>query len=103
MYLNTKQLINITTGKNKSFLTRVSKQQEEKYGNVDIFDAHIDPYFYNERVRIIIGFGDYTITFFFDDSNHCFDKTGNGQGHRYANSLEAIATELAQKFKRGEC
>ena len=30
--LNTKQLINITTGKNKSFLTRVSKQQEEKYG-----------------------------------------------------------------------
>ena len=85
--LNTKQLTQMLTGKNKAFITRVSKQQEEKYGNVDIFAAWLG---YNE---IEIAFGDYSITFFFRNGK-VYDTLGNGQGHKYHKSLQSCAEEL---------
>ena len=41
-HLNTQQLISRLTGKNKSFIKRVSNTQENKYGNVDVFSASIE-------------------------------------------------------------
>lgn len=90
-FYNTQEIINNTTGKNKSFISRVAKHQEEKYGNVDIFDASLK---YGE---VRLGFGDYSLTFFFDDEGNIKDITGNGQG-KYQSSLEAVAKELYKKF-----
>ena len=89
MYFNTENLIKILTGKNKSFISRVAKQQEEKYGNVDIFQANI-----NWDINMVeMCFGDYSIAFFFRDDK-IVDTLGNGQGHKYHKNLEACAIEL---------
>ena len=90
--LNTKQLIDALSGKNKAFISRVAKHQEEKYGNVDIFWASVE-YHYVE-----IGFGDYSITFFFDINGNVKDTLGTGQGHRYHKSLQACAEELHKRY-----
>lgn len=91
MHLNTQDLINKTTGKNKSFLKRVAKHQEEKYGNVDIFSASC------KGTMVEMFFGDYSITFFFRDGK-VIDTLGNGQGHKYHNSLQACAEELHKQY-----
>lgn len=93
MYLNTKELINELSGTNKSFITRVSKTQEEKYGNVDIFQARIG------ATYVDMYFGDYRITFSFDHNNKVMDTYGNGQGHKYHKSLEKCAIELYKKYR----
>jgi len=92
MRFNTQELINNLTGKNKSFISRVAKQQEEKYGNVDIFDAIV-----RDEDDIEVGFGDYWIRFFFRDGE-VNDTLGTGQGHKYHKSLEEVAKELRQKY-----
>ena len=88
MHLNTEQLINKTTGKNKSFLKRVAKHQEEKYGNVDIFEATI----FNEN-DIEVTFGENWIRFFFRNDK-VYDTIGMGQGHKYHQSIQGVAEEL---------
>ena len=93
MRLDTEGLIYNLSGKNKSFISRVAKQQEEKYGNVDIFDANI-----RSEDDIEVGFGDYWIRFFFDDKGEVKDTLGTGQGHKYHASLESCAKELRQKY-----
>ena len=90
-YLNTQQLEETLTGKNKAFITRVSNQQRTKYGNVDIFDAAVSV----EDVEI--WFGEKGITFYFRDGK-IYDTTGNGQGHRYTANLQACAEELYDKI-----
>lgn len=89
-YYNTKQLINALSGKNKSFIRRIDKQQCEKYGNTDIFYACVDD------GMVEIQFGDYSITFFMRNGE-VFDTIGNGQGHKYHKSLEGCAVELYNK------
>ena len=91
--LATKDLIQILTGVNKSFIKRVSKIQEEKYGNIDIFDAIIC----RGDDSVQIGFGEYWIRFSFAN-NKIFDTLGTGQGHKYHQSLEKCAIELHKKF-----
>ena len=93
MYLNTKQLINELSGTNKSFITRVSKTQEEKYGNVDIFQARIG------ATYVEMYFGENWIQFSFGQENNVIDTYGNGQGHRYHKSLEKCAIELYKKYR----
>ena len=92
-FLNTNQLIETLTGKNKSFIKRVSKQQEEKYGNIDIFDVTI-----RDIDDIEIYFGENWIRFFFRNDK-VFDTIGIGQGHRYHQSIQACAEELHDHFK----
>jgi len=92
--LNTNQIKLNTTGKNKAFISRVAKQQEEKYGNVDIFEASIST---NE---VTMYFGDYSINFYYRD-NKVIDTLGNGQGHKYHSNLESCATELYNNFLKG--
>ena len=89
MILNTNGLIEILNGKNKGFISRVAKQQEEKYGNVDIFQAELD--FDYDTIEML--FGDYSITFYFRDGK-VIDTLGNGQGHKYHKNLESCAIEL---------
>lgn len=92
MYLNTQQLINELKGQNKSFITRVSNTQKEKYGNEDIFQARIG------ATYVDMYFGDYHIMFSFC-GNEVWDTSGNGQGHKYHKSLEKIAIELYKKYR----
>ena len=103
MVFNTKQLIEALTGTNKAFIKRVSKHQEEKYGNVDIFEAVISrerDWFRGDCVKVNMMFGDYHIDFFIDDYRGCvIDTNGNGQGHRYHESLQACAMELWRKYR----
>ena len=100
--MNTQELISNLTGKNKSFIKRVSKHQEEKYGNVDIFSAWVDKNWRtNEVDKVSISFGDYWIEFHFDYKGRIYDTYGNGQGHKYHKSLEECAKELFQKFNGG--
>jgi len=91
--MNTQSLIANTSGKNKAFLSRVNKEQEEKYGNTDIFDCRV-----YDQDDIAIWFGDSQIRFFFDDNGEVVDTTGNGQGHRYQDSLENVAKEIRTKY-----
>jgi hypothetical protein len=88
MHLNTQDLINKTTGKNKSFLKRVAKHQEVKYGNVDIFDATI-----RGENDIEVAFGENWIRFFFRNDK-VYDTIGMGQGHKYHQSIQSVAEEL---------
>lgn len=96
MYYNTEELINTLTGKNKSFIKQVAKHQEERYGNVDIFSAHIHETGNVRGQCVTMQFGDYWIEFYIAD-NKVYDTYGNGQGHRYHKSLESCAIELFQK------
>ena len=66
MTFNTKDLINTLSGKNKAFITRVAKHQEERYGNVDIFSATI------QKKWVEICFGDYWIDFTFNNQGWRF-------------------------------
>lgn len=93
MILNTNALIDYLSGKNKSFISRVAKQQKIKYGDVDIFDATI-----RDADDIEIYFGDYSIRFFFRNDK-VVATLGNGQGHRYHQSLQSCAEELHNKFQ----
>lgn len=99
MYMNTKQLANALTGKNKAFITRVANHQEKKYGNEDIFSCSIHQ---TANVRgncITISFGDYWIEFYFDRAGEIYDTYGNGQGHKYHKNLESCAIELNRKYQ----
>ena len=104
MILNTQQLIETLTGKNKSFIKRVAKHQEEKYGNVDVFNAIIYPvehHWYGECHRIQMQFGENWIDFNLNFKGDVIDTYGNGQGHKYHKSLEECAKELFNKFNGG--
>lgn len=92
MILNTQELINNLTGTNKTFISKVSKTQEEKYGNVDIFSCVIQ-----DENDIEMCFGDYYIRFFFRNDT-VYDTIGNGQGHKYHHSLESCAAEIRSKY-----
>lgn len=92
MILNTTDLICNTTGKNKSFLIRVTEQQEQKYGNVDIFDCVI-----RNQDDIEIQFGDYYIRFWFRN-DQVYDTIGTGQGHKYHKNLQSVAEEIRRKY-----
>ena len=104
MRYNTKQLIDTLSGKNKAFIKRVAKHQEEKYGNVDIFSASVQTIgvFQTHGIIVEICFGDYWIKFKFDNHGKIYDTYGNGQGHKYHKSLQACAEELFKKEKGGE-
>ena len=100
MTYNTKDLIETLTGKNKSFIKRVAKHQEEKYGNVDIFTAIVYPREYSWRgytTKIEMQFGENWIDFFFNDKGEVEDTLGIGQGHRYHKNLEECARELLRR------
>ena len=92
MRFNTKDLINALSGKNKAFITRVAKHQEERYGNVDIFSAKV----FNTIVSM--DFGENWIEFTFNSQGKIVDTYGNGQGHKYHKSLEQCAIELFNKY-----
>jgi len=94
--LDTGLLIDNCTGKNKAFLTKVAKTQEQKYGNVDIFECDI----YNID-DIEIYFGDYSIRFFFRNDK-VYDTLGNGQGHKYHQSLQSVVEEIRELHKNYE-
>jgi len=99
--LNTQELINTLTGKNKSFIKRVAKHQEEKYGNIDVFTAIIYPvetHWYGDCRKIEMQFGENWIDFYFDYKGDIVDTYGNGQGHKYHANLEACAKELYNKY-----
>jgi len=101
MYFNTEQLIDALSGKNKSFIKRVAKHQEERYGNVDVFSALICPTASTWRgtsTKVSMQFGENWIDFFIDDKGDVVDTYGNGQGHKYHANLEACAKELLKKY-----
>ena len=100
MKLDTEGLVYNLTGANKSFLSRVAKQQEEKYGNVDIFECTISDNIYN--VSVEIDFGDYYIRWMFNSKGEIIDTIGSGQGHKYHKSLEKCAIELYNKYINDE-
>ena len=98
--LNTKELIENLTGKNKAFIKRVDKQQRERYGNEDVFDALLSTHnkgTYFENTTIEMQFGENSIEFTFNTKGEIVNTYGNGQGHKYHKSLEACAKELFQK------
>lgn len=91
MWLNTKELKENLTGKNRGFITRVSHQQE-KYGNTNVFEAGV----YGDGVNISIG--DWNIHFFFSANGKIINKNGIGVGSKYAAQLENCAVELFHKL-----
>lgn len=98
--LNTKELIENLTGKNKAFIKRVDKQQRERYGNKDVFGALISTHNEDtcfEETTIEMYFGENSIEFTFNTKGEIVDTYGNGQGHKYHASLEACAKELFQQ------
>lgn len=103
--LNTQDLKDNLTGKNKAFITRVSNRQEKRYGNVDIFSALINHHNAGtsfETTTIEIQFGENWIEFTFDIKGKLIDTYGNGQGHKYHASIQACAEELFQKHDQLE-
>ena len=88
IHLNTKQLINSLEGKNKTFVEQIEKQQEQNYGNYDVFRVTIQDF------AIEVQFGEMWITFYFKEDGTIRDTSGTGQGHRYENWLRQIAEEL---------
>lgn len=101
MRFNTQELIRALTGKNKAFIKRVAKQQEERYGNVDVFEAIIYPTqrdWYGEITKVQMQFGENWIDFYIAHNGDVVDTLGIGQGHRYHKSLEACAKELLSKY-----
>jgi len=86
--LNTQQLINSLTGKNRDFVEQIEKLQEEKYGNYDVFEVTID------ELMIEIQFGEMWITFYFREDGTIHETSGTGQGHIYENWLRQVAEEL---------
>lgn len=92
MITRTEELMSKLTGKNKSFIKRVSKHQEEKYGNVDIFD-----YITRSKDDIEIQFGEMWIRFFFRDGK-VYDTLGTGQGHKYQSNLQSCVEEIRSKL-----
>ena len=95
---NTSELIDALSGKNKSFIKRVAKHQEQRYGNTDIFTAGLHRTANVRGVSVCMNFGDYWIEFYIDDNGKVYDTYGNGQGHRYHANMEACAIELANKY-----
>lgn len=96
MLLNTQQLIEKLSGANKSFIQRVSKRQEEKYGNKDVFWATLD--FINNYIEI--GFGENWLNFYFDSNNgKIICTTGIYQGGKYHKNLEKCAIELYDNYR----
>jgi len=93
MRLNTEQLIYNLVGQSKSFVKRVEKQQEEKYGNYDIFEVNI-----KDENDIEVCFGENWIEFFFNSSGVVVDTLGTGQGHKYHKNLQQIAEELRVQY-----
>ena len=86
--LNTKQLINTLTGKYKNFVENIEKEQEEKYGNYDVFEVTID------ELAIEIQFGESWETFYFREDGTIRDTNGTYQGGRYETWFKLIAVEL---------
>ena len=97
LLLNTQKLIETLSGKNKTFITRVAKQQYEKYRNKDVFSAYIDTY-YNS---IELCFGENSIEFYFRNGE-IYNTLGIGQGHKYHKNLESCAKELYKKYLKEE-
>lgn len=95
IFLNTNELIAQLTGYNKSFISRVAKQQETKYGNVDVFGAEIRS---QDDIEMI--FGENWIRFFFRNGK-IYDTLGIGQGHKYHQALEKCAIEIRNKILQG--
>lgn len=96
MILNTKQLIEKLSGTNKSFIQRVSKRQEEKYGNKDVFMAILD--FINNSIEI--GFGENWLNFYFNvNDGKIICTTGIYQGGKYHKNLEKCAIELYSIYR----
>ena len=75
-------------GKNKTFVEQIEKQQEQNYGNYDVFRVTIQDF------AIEVQFGEMWITFYFKEDGTIRDTSGTGQGHRYENWLRQIAEEL---------
>lgn len=101
MRFNTQDLIKTLNGKNKAFITRVAKHQEERYGNVDVFSAIIYPREQSWKgtfTKIEIQFGENWIDFSINDKGEIVDTYGNGQGHKYHKSLEQCAKELFARW-----
>lgn len=88
--LNTKQLINTLTGKNRQFIERVEKEQEEKYGNFDIFSATLTYYY------IEIQIGEQWLSVYFKDNGDIQDTSGTAQGGKYHEQLLSCCIELHQ-------
>ena len=89
-HLNTKQLINTLTGENRQFVERVEKEQEENYGNYDIFEATLSDYY------VEIQIGEQWLTVYFDGLGNIQDTSGTAQGGRYAKELLNCCIELHQ-------
>ena len=89
-HLNTKQIINTLTGDNKRFIERVEKEQEDKYGNYDIFSATLDDYY------VEIQIGEQWLSVYFKDNGDIQDTSGTAQGGRYADELLKCCIELHQ-------
>lgn len=86
--LNTKQLINSLEGETKEYVERVEKEQEEKYGNYDVFEAVVRPY----AIDVVIG--ESYITLYFDKEGNVKDTIGTAQGSEHEKMLKQIAKEL---------
>ena len=93
MRYNTQDLINTLSGKNKAFITRIAKRQEQKYGNIDIFSACVLKSNASRLEIITMSFEDYWIDFYFLDGK-IKETYDNGQGHKYCKNLEECAKEL---------
>ena len=91
--LNTKQLINTLTGKNKHFVEQIERQQEQKYGN---YDVTID------ELMIEIVFGENWETFYFREDGTIRDTSGTYQGGRYEQWFFQIANELFNLMRSDE-
>ena len=108
--LNTQQLINSLTGKNKQYIEENAREQEIKYGNVDVFEAEVfDSTFgvytnpetgeQEYPITVNISFGENWIEFYFDRNGNIKDTSGNGQGSRHQPYLENVAKELWRNVK----
>lgn len=97
LLLNTQKLIETSSGKNKTFISRVAKHQYEKYRNKDVFTAYIDTN-YNS---IEMCFGENSIEFYFRNGE-IYKTLGIAQGHKYHKSLESCAKELYKKYLKEE-
>ena len=96
--LNTKELIENLTGKNKAFIKRVDKQQRERYGNEDVFDALLSTHnkgTYFESTTIDMHFGENHIEFTFNTKGEVVNTYGNGQGHKRLTNLTAVKRHVS--------
>ncbi|MBP5722080.1 MAG: hypothetical protein J6X18_00650 [Bacteroidales bacterium] len=90
-YYNTQELIETLTGKNASFIQKEAKIQEERYGNVDVWEAWVD------EDEIVIDFGENDCHFMFNENGEIYDTYGHGCGLKNFKQIESCAKELHSK------